>query len=147
MIHMGSDHRCVMAQFEVIPAPIKKDSLLAKTDSKNGFQKKTHRLTESIRIPTSEEVKCEETTRFEERYREFERKIMQEEDTTTAACKHTEDEPAAISEHGDGLNETTATADKRKLKQQTKNIPKNCDEATAAEDKGRNEAQQQQQQR
>ena len=40
---------------------------------------------------------------------------MQEEDTTTAAREYTEDEPAAISEHGDGLNKTTATADKKKV--------------------------------
>ena len=70
--------------------------------------------TESIKSQTSEEVKSEETTRFEESYRELERQVMQEEDATAAACKHTEDEPAATSEHVDELNETTATADKRK---------------------------------
>ena len=70
-------------------------------------------VTESIRNQTSEEVKCKETARFEERYGQLERKIMQEEDTTTAAREYTEDEPAAISEHSDGLNETTATADTR----------------------------------
>ena len=40
---------------------------------------------------------------------------MQEEDTTAAACNQVEDEPAAISGHVDGLNETTATADTRKV--------------------------------
>ena len=85
-------------------------------------------------------MKSEETTRFEERYREFERQVMQEEDATAAACKHTEDEPAAISEHVDELNETTATADTRKDEAANKTHAEKCDEATAAADKGRNEA-------
>ena len=97
-------------------------------------------VTESIKNQTSEEVKYEETTRFEKRHRGLERQIMQEEDTTTAAREYTEDERAAISEHVDGLDETTATADKRKVEAANKEHTEKCDETTAVEDKGRNEA-------
>ena len=97
-------------------------------------------VTESIKNQTSEEVKYEETTRFEKRHRGLERQIMQEEDTTTAAREYTEDERAAISEHVDGLDETTATTDKRKVEAANKEHTKKCDETTAVEDKGRNEA-------
>ena len=91
----------------LIPAPKKKDS-------QNRFKKwRKNSATESIESQTSEEVKYEETTRYEERYRELKRKIMQE-DVTTAACKQAEDEPAATSEHVEGHNEATAAADKRK---------------------------------
>ena len=65
---------------------------------------------------------------------------MQEGDTTTAARECTEDAPAAISEHGDGLNETTATADKRKVDAANNEHTEKCDETTAVEDKGRSEA-------
>ena len=95
---------------------------------------------ESIKSQTDEEVKYEEATRFEERFRELERKIVQEEDTTAAAREYTEDEPAAISEHGDGLNETTESADKRKVEAANKEHTEKCDETTVVQDKGRNEA-------
>ena len=57
-------------------------------------------------------MKYEETTSFEERCRELERKIVPEIDTTAAACKKAEDEPAATSEHVEGHNEATTAADK-----------------------------------
>ena len=57
-------------------------------------------------------MKCEETTRLEERYRELERQIVQKIDTTAAACKQVEDEAAATNEHAEGHNEATAAADK-----------------------------------
>ena len=56
------------------------------------------------------------------------------------ASEYTEEEPAAISEHGDGLNETTATVDKRRVEAANKEYTQKCDETTAAEDKVRNEA-------
>ena len=57
-----------------------------KTQNRNLKKKRMkNSVTESIKKQTSEEVKYEENTRFEERYREFERKIVQEYDTTTAA--------------------------------------------------------------
>ena len=68
------------------------------------------------------------------------RKTMQEEDTTSAACKHTEDQPTAISEHVNGLNETITTADTRKVEAANNEHAEKCDEATTAEDKERNEA-------
>ena len=85
-------------------------------------------------------MKNEETTRFEERCRESERQIVQKVDTTAAACKQAEDEPAATSEHAEGHNEATAAEDKKKDAVTTKKHAEKCGEAAAAEDKGRNEA-------
>ena len=68
------------------------------------------------------------------------KKIVQEEDTTAAAREFSEDQPAAISEHGDGLNETTESADKRKVEAANKEHTEKYDETTAVQDKERNEA-------
>ena len=84
MIHMGSDHRSVMAHF-VIPAP--------KSRVPEYIQKDEEKLSNG-RASKVRRMKCEETTRFEKRYREFEWKIKQKSDATAAACKQGEDELA-----------------------------------------------------
>ena len=70
-------------------------------------------MTESIKSQTNEEVKYEEATRFEERYRALGRNIVQKFDSAAAACKQVEDEAAATNEHPEGHNKVTAAADKR----------------------------------
>ena len=68
MIHMGSDHRSVMAQF-VIPAP------------KKEFSRKTHcdkkKMTTAWNTKTrsDEKIRSGEANQFEERYAELARKI------------------------------------------------------------------------
>ena len=81
-------------------------------------------------------MKCEEPSRFEKRYRDFERKIVQKSGTTAAACKEGEDEPVKTREHAEGHNEATATADRH---------GEGRDEATAAAVKVGMKQQQQQQ--
>ena len=56
--------------------------------------------------------KSEEPTRFGKRYRELEWNIVQESDTTAAACRQGEDELAKTREHAEGHNGATAAADK-----------------------------------
>ena len=65
---------------------------------------------ESIKRQMSEEVQYEETTR------ELEKKIMQEDDTTAAACK--------LSASKDTMKQLQPQT-KGEMTQQTKNVPKN----------------------
>ena len=78
-----------MAQF-VDPAP-KKERLPKKIYKKW----RRHSATESIQSQTNEEVNSDEATRFEERFRDSERQIVQKIDTAAAACKQVEEHPVS----------------------------------------------------
>ena len=107
--------KSVMAQF-VIPAPEKKDS-------QNRFKKwRTNSATESIKSQTSGEVKYEETTRFEERYRELERKIVQKVDTSAGRGAN-QQQPVSTSK--DTMKQPQQPHTKGKMKQQPRNTSKN----------------------
>ena len=54
-----------------------------------------HSATESIQSQTNEEVNSDEATSFEERFRDFERQIVQNIDTAAAACKQVEEHPVS----------------------------------------------------
>ena len=80
MIHMGSDHRSVVARF-VIKAPRKEDS------------QKTHieRKKESIKIQHDGRRDIDEANMIDERYHELERKVKQKAEAAVAALKPSED--------------------------------------------------------
>ena len=96
MIHIGSDHRSVMARF-VIKAPNKRDP-------------RKKRRSENIRIQNDGKEDPDERNAIDERHHELECSVKQEAEAAAAAQKQKGTEAADAKTRGEGGNEGKAEA-------------------------------------
>ena len=108
MIHMGSDHSSVMAQF-VITATKKEVS------EKVHIEKKKTTTAETIKGQAVGRIRSDEANMFEERNVELDSKIKQEAESAANAQKSNEIEPVA-NNLGEDANAAAAAATKEKEK-------------------------------
>ena len=103
MIHMGSDHRSVMAQF-LIPASQKEDSHKAR------IKWNTNSTMESIMSQADGRTRFHETDTFEQHCCELEMRFKQKTESAVAAHKPSEDETAAGMKQAEGDADANAAA-------------------------------------
>ena len=96
MIHMGSDHRSVMAQFE-ITAPKKEVS------QKTHIAKKKMKTAGNTKSQDDEKKGSGEANKFEERYAELERKIQHDAEIAAATQKPRMTESSTMSKQAKGV--------------------------------------------